>query len=177
MRTLRLQKEFKAEKTQKIFRGINRLVLVGNIVNLPEVKDEVFDCEVLRFELGMRERETDTLTQASRQVNYYYQVVCPPFLTERIAKLELTVGMLVYVEGRLKTKKIVANSGTFFSAELIAHGVHVLDKGETTALASDQNFAERFFKDQKNILEEQRQMYQVTEGNLYPPEAQSKTHY
>ena len=177
MRTLRLQKEFKAEKTQKIFRGINRLVLVGNIVSPPELKDTVLDCEVLRFELGMRERETDALTQASRQVNYYYQIVCPPLLTERIAKLELAVGMLVYVEGRLKTKKVTVTNGTIFSAELIAHGVHILDKGENTALAPDHTFAERFFKDQKNILEEQRQMHQLTERNLYPSEAEYKTCY
>ena len=84
--------------------GINKVIIVGNLGNDPEVRTMPNGDAVANISVATSESWTDKNTGERREVTEWHRIVLYRRLAE-IAGQYLRKGSQVYVEGRLKTRK------------------------------------------------------------------------
>ena len=85
-------------------RGINKVILVGNLGNDPEVRATASGSRVATISIATSESWTDKNTGQKQEKTEWHRVVFFNRLAE-IVEQYLTKGSQVYVEGRLQTRK------------------------------------------------------------------------
>ena len=90
--------------------GINKVIIVGNLGNDPEIRTMPNGEAVENISVATSESWTDKNTGERREVNEWHRIVLYRRLAE-IAGQYLRKGSQVYVEGRLKTRKWQDNNG------------------------------------------------------------------
>jgi len=90
--------------------GINKVIIVGNLGNDPEIRTMPNGEAVANISVATSESWTDKNTGERREVTEWHRIVLYRRLAE-IAGQYLRKGSQVYVEGRLKTRKWQDNNG------------------------------------------------------------------
>ena len=91
-------------------RGINKVILVGNLGNDPEVKQTASGSAIANLTVATSESWNDKATGEKREAVEWHRVVLFGKLAE-VAGEYLRKGSQVYIEGQLRTRKWTDNAG------------------------------------------------------------------
>lgn len=108
-------------------RGINKVILVGNLGQDPEVRHMPQGGAVATLNLATSESWNDKNTGEKKEQTEWHRVVVYQRLAE-IAGEYLRKGSKVYVEGKLKTRKWQDDQGVErYTTEIVANELQMLD--------------------------------------------------
>lgn len=91
-------------------RGINKVILVGNLGNDPEVKYTASGSAIANLTVATSEEWKDKATGESKSLTEWHRVVLFGKLAE-VAGEYLRKGSQVYIEGQLRTRKWTDSAG------------------------------------------------------------------
>lgn len=122
-------------------RGINKVILVGNLGSDPEVRTTPNNMQIVRISLATSHGWKDKQTGEMQEKTEWHRVVFFNRLGE-IAAQYLRKGSKVYIEGSLRTSKYTDKNGVEkYSTEIIANEMQMLDsKGGTGQSSSDSHY-------------------------------------
>lgn len=108
-------------------RGVNKVILVGNLGNDPEKKSMPNGNAVTNITVATSESWKDKQTGQQQERTEWHRVVFFNRLAE-IAGQYLTKGSKVYLEGSLRTRKWQDQSGQDrYTTEIVANEMQMLD--------------------------------------------------
>ncbi len=108
-------------------RGVNKVILIGNLGQDPEVKYMPSGDAVCNITVATSESWKDKSTGERKENTEWHRVVFFRRLAE-IAGEYLKKGSKVYIEGRLQTRKWQDQSGTDrYTTEIVANEMQMLD--------------------------------------------------
>lgn len=108
-------------------RGINKVILIGNLGADPEVRYAPSGGAIANITIATSESWTDKQTNEKKELTEWHRVVIYQRLAE-IAGEYLRKGSKVYIEGRLRTRKWQDNQGVErYTTEIIANELQMLD--------------------------------------------------
>jgi single-strand DNA-binding protein len=120
-------------------RGVNKVILIGNLGHPPEVRTGDSGNTVTSISLATSESWKDKTSGEQKEKTEWHRVVFFNKLAE-IAGQYLTKGSKVYIEGKLTTRKYEKDGQTRYTTEIIADQMQMLD-GRNTANESVPNAA------------------------------------
>ena len=91
-------------------RGVNRVTILGNLGNDPEVKHTNSGSAIANLTVATSESWNDKATGEKREAVEWHRVVLFGKLAE-VASEDLRKGSQVYIEGQLRTRKWTDNAG------------------------------------------------------------------
>lgn len=91
-------------------RGVNRVTILGNLGNDPEVKHTNSGSAIANLTVATSEEWKDKTTGESKSLTEWHRVVLFGKLAE-VAGEYLRKGSQVYIEGQLRTRKWTDNAG------------------------------------------------------------------
>ncbi len=107
-------------------RGINKVILVGNLGNDPEVRATASGARIANISVATSDSWTDKTTGQKQERTEWHRVVFFNRLAE-IVEQYLTKGSQVYVEGRLQTRKWQDQNGQDkYTTEIVASEMQML---------------------------------------------------
>lgn len=107
-------------------RGINKVILVGNLGNDPEVRATASGARIANISLATADSWMDKTTGQRQERTEWHRVVFFNRLAE-IVEQYLTKGSQVYVEGRLQTRKWQDQNGQDkYTTEIVANEMQML---------------------------------------------------
>ena len=108
-------------------RGVNKVILVGNLGNDPEVRYANNGAAIANLSIATSESWKDKNTGEQQEKTEWHRVVMFNRLGE-IAGEYLRKGSKVYIEGKLQTRKWQDQSGADrYSTEIVASEMQMLD--------------------------------------------------
>lgn len=112
-------------------RGVNKVILIGNLGADPEVRYMPQGGAVANMTIATSESWTDKATNEKKEQTEWHRVVIYQRLAE-IAGEYLRKGSKVYLEGKLKTRKWTDKDGVErYTTEIVANELQMLDgRGE-----------------------------------------------
>jgi single-strand DNA-binding protein len=123
-------------------RGVNKVILIGNLGADPETRQLNSGKMVARFNLATSEGWKNKQTNELQEHTEWHRVALFDRLAE-IAMQYLRKGSKVYIEGRLRTSKWQDQEGKDrYMTEIIAREMHMLDgrgSADTTATRTSSN--------------------------------------
>lgn len=113
-------------------RGINKVILIGNLGADPEVRYSPSGSAVTNIRLATTDQWRDRQSGEQQERTEWHRVVFFSRLAE-IAGEYLRKGSKVYIEGRLQTRKWQGQDGQDrYTTEIVASDMQMLDsRGET----------------------------------------------
>ena len=119
--------------------GINKVILVGNLGQDPEVKYTAGGAAVTTLSIATSDSWKDRDTGEDQERTEWHRVGLWRRLAE-IAGEYLKKGSKVYVEGQLQTRKWEQEGQTRYTTEIIARDIQFLDsKGTSSNTPSPEN--------------------------------------
>jgi single-strand DNA-binding protein len=113
--------------------AVNKVILIGNLGDAPEVKYMPNGDAVANFSLATTERWKDKATGENKDATEWHRIVIYKQLAE-IAGKYLKKGSKVYLEGKLKTRKWQDKSGQDrYTTEIVADQMQMLDSKENNS--------------------------------------------
>ena len=107
-------------------RGINKVILVGNLGADPETRYTTSGSAVTNLSLATSESWTDRQTNERRENTEWHRVVMFGRLAE-ISEQYLRKGQQVYIEGRIQTRKWQGQDGQDrYTTEIVARDMQML---------------------------------------------------
>lgn len=107
-------------------RGINKVILVGNLGKDPEVKLLEGNVKLVRFSLATSEVYRDRNTNEERTLTEWHNIVVWRGLAD-VAERFLHKGSQVYIEGKIKTRSWEdENKVTRYATEIVADNINLL---------------------------------------------------
>ena len=122
-------------------RGVNKVIIVGNLGNDPDVKySNGGGSPITRISVATSEQWTDKNTQQKQERTEWHRVVFFGRLAE-IAGEYLRKGSKVYLEGSLRTNKYTDQAGIEkYSTDIIANEMQMLDsRGDNAGMGAPNN--------------------------------------
>ncbi len=117
-------------------RGINKVILVGNLGNDPEVRYTPSGTAVANVSVATGESWKDKNTGERQERTEWHRVVFFSRLAE-IVEQYLKKGSKVYVEGRLQTRSWEQDGIKRYSTEIVANDMQMLDsRGDASGAGS-----------------------------------------
>ena len=107
-------------------RGINKVILIGNLGRDPEVRYTQAGKAVANFTVATSESWRDRQTNEMQERTEWHRVVCFDRQGE-VAGEYLRKGSKVYIEGRLQTRSWEQDGHTRYATEVIARDMQMLD--------------------------------------------------
>jgi len=108
-------------------RGINKVILIGNLGADPEVRYTQSSQAIANLSVATSESWKDKQTGEQREQTEWHRVVCYRRLAE-IAGEYLKKGSKVYIEGRLQTRKWQGQDGQDrYTTEIVCNDLQMLD--------------------------------------------------
>lgn len=108
-------------------RGVNKVILIGNLGNDPEVRYTPSGSAVANVNLATSETWRDKQSGEIQDRTEWHRIVFFNRLAEIVGEY-LCKGSKVYIEGTLRTRKWVDKNGIDrFTTEVIANEMHILD--------------------------------------------------
>lgn len=108
-------------------RGINKVILIGNLGGDPELKNLPSGNAVVNFSVATSESWKDKQTGAHVEKTEWHRIVMYNRLAE-VAGEYLKKGSKVYLEGRLQTRKWQSEDGMeHYTTEIVANQMQMLD--------------------------------------------------
>jgi len=112
-------------------RGINKVILIGNLGRDPETRYTQGGSAVTNFSVATTESWRDKQSGDQQERTEWHNVVCFARLAE-IASEYLKKGSKVYIEGSLRTSSWEADGQKKYRTEIIARDMQMLDgRGDT----------------------------------------------
>ena len=126
-------------------RGVNKVIILGNIGQDPEVKYMPSGGAVTNVSIATSETWKDKVTGQPQERTEWHRVVFFNRLGE-IAGQYLKKGSKVYIEGSLRTRKWQAQDGTDrYTTEIVASEMQMLDgRGDNAGGGYNQDEAQQF---------------------------------
>ena len=123
-------------------RGVNKVILIGNLGNDPEVRYTPSGSAVASASLATSETWKDKQTGELQDRTEWHRVVFFSRLAEIVGEY-LHRGSKIYVEGVLRTRKWQDKNGQErYTTEIIANEMHMLDsKSSGSSVAKDKSAA------------------------------------
>ncbi len=116
--------------------GINKVILVGNLGQDPEIKYTAGGAAVTTLSLATSESWKDKDTGSDQERTEWHRVVLWRRLAE-IAGEYLKKGSKVYIEGQLQTRKWEQDGQTRYTTEVIGRDMQFLDsRGNSSGSSS-----------------------------------------
>ena len=110
-------------------KGLNKVTLIGNLGNDPEITLLESNISVAKFSLATAETYKDDKGESHTQTEWH-SIILWRGLAE-IAGKYLHKGSLVYLEGKIKTRNFVDKEGkTRYVTEIIGESLIMLDKAK-----------------------------------------------
>ncbi|MEN9706321.1 MAG: hypothetical protein RLZZ393_2200 [Pseudomonadota bacterium] len=107
-------------------RGINKVILIGNLGQDPEVRAMPSGSSVANLRIATTESWRDKQTGENKEVTEWHTVVLFG-RTAEVAQQYLRKGSSVYIEGRLRTRKWQDKSGNDrYTTEIVANDMQML---------------------------------------------------
>ena len=107
--------------------SINKVILIGNLGNEPEVKTFTNGDKITTVSIATSERWTDKNTGEKKEQTEWHRVVFSNRLAD-VAEQYLHKGSKVYIEGKIKTRKWQDQNGQErYSTEIRADNMQMLD--------------------------------------------------
>jgi len=115
-------------------RGVNKVILVGNLGADPEIRATATGSQVANISIATSESWTDKNTGQKQEKTEWHRVVFFNRLAEIVGQY-LTKGSQVYVEGRLQTRKWQDQNGQDkYTTEVVANEMQMLGgRGESVS--------------------------------------------
>ena len=114
-------------------RGINKVILVGNLGNDPETRSMPNDSAVTTISIATTDSWKDKNSGQQQERTEWHRVVFFNRLAE-IAGQYLKKGSKVYIEGKLQTRSWDDQKGQkHYSTEVVAHSMQLLDSSSGPA--------------------------------------------
>lgn len=155
-------------------RGINKVILIGNLGTDPEVRYMPQGGAVANLTVATSESWTDKATNEKKEQTEWHRVVIYQRLAE-IAGEYLRKGSKVYIEGKLKTRKWQDKDGVErYTTEIIANELQMLDgRGEGQqqggGMGGQQGGYQKPAAQQASYQQPQQQAYQQpAQGGFQP---------
>ncbi len=121
--------------------GINKVILVGNLGQDPEVKYTAGGAPVANISIATSDSWKDKDTQEVQERTEWHRVVLWRNLAENAGKF-LKKGSKVYIEGQLQTRKWEQEGQTRYTTEIIARDMQFLDSRGSSNNSSTQKSSE-----------------------------------
>ena len=119
--------------------GINKVILVGNLGQDPEVKYTAGGAAVTTLSLATSESWKDKDTGQDQEKTEWHRVVLWRRLAE-IAGEYLKKGSKVYIEGQLQTRKWEQDGQTRYTTEVVGRDMQFLDSRGNTSSDNSSNY-------------------------------------
>jgi len=114
-------------------RGVNKVILIGNLGNDPEIRYTPNGSAVANLSLATSETWRDKQSGELQDRTEWHRIVFFNRLAEIVGEY-LRKGSKVYVEGTLRTRKWQDKNGIDrYTTEIIANEMHMLDSRSTGA--------------------------------------------
>ncbi len=120
-------------------RGVNKVILVGNLGNDPEVRYMPNGGAVANVSLATSESWKDKNTGEQQEKTEWHRVVFFNRLAE-IVEQYVKKGSKLYIEGRLQTRSYEKEGQKHYTTEIVANEMQMLDS--RGAGASDASFGQ-----------------------------------
>jgi len=118
---------------------INKVILVGNLGADPEVRSLENGAKVARISVATNENYQDKSGEWQK-ITEWHNIVAWRGLAER-AENYLKKGAMVYVEGKLTTRKWQDQNGNDrYTTEVVARVLRSLEKRESSGTGTNNNF-------------------------------------
>lgn len=108
--------------------SLNKVQLIGRLGKDPEVRHLDSGLTVSNFSIATSESYTNKQGEKVEQTEWH-NIVAWGKLAEIIEKW-VTKGMLIYIEGKLKTRKWEKDGQTHYATEIFADSMQMLSKSE-----------------------------------------------
>lgn len=144
-------------------RGVNKVILIGNLGNDPEVRFLPTGVAVANISVATSESWKDKTTGENQERTEWHRVVLYRRLAEIVGEY-LRKGSKVYIEGKLRTRKWQDQSGADrYTTEILADELQMLDRlaGGGAGAGAGSNYSSN------NNANESRQNFSNQEGG-YP---------
>lgn len=118
-------------------RGVNKVILIGNLGNAPEVRYTPSGSAVASVSLATSETWKDKQSGELQDRTEWHRVVFFNRLAEIVGEY-LHKGSKIYIEGSLRTRKWQDKNGTDrYTTEIIANEMHMLDSKGSSGVSQD----------------------------------------
>ncbi|MBX9704076.1 MAG: single-stranded DNA-binding protein [Silvanigrellaceae bacterium] len=108
-------------------RGINKVILVGNVGNAPEVRQTTEGNSITTLSLATSEAWKDKQTGEKQEKTEWHRVVFFRQLADIVGKY-VKKGSKLYIEGSLRTRKWQDQQGIDrYTTEIVANDMQMLD--------------------------------------------------
>jgi len=108
-------------------RGVNKVIILGNLGNDPEIRYAPSGDAVGNFQVATAESWKDKATGEKKESTEWHKIVVYKKLAE-LAKEYLRKGSKIYLEGQLRTRKWKDKSGgEHYTTEIICAQFQMLD--------------------------------------------------
>ena len=114
--------------------SVNKAILLGRVGKDPEVRT-VGESKVATFSLATSERYKDSKTGEWKENTEWHNIVCWRNTAE-IAEKYVQKGMMLYIEGKLRTRSWDKDGEKRYVTEIIADVLQLLDKRQETQTAA-----------------------------------------
>ncbi|QGP63329.1 Helix-destabilizing protein [Piscirickettsia salmonis] len=112
-------------------RGVNKIILVGNLGSDPEIRSTQGGESVATFSVATTEQYKDSSGQ-QQEVTEWHRVVLWRRLAE-VARDYLKKGSQVYIEGKIKTRKWQDKQGQDrYTTEIVGNNMQMLGSGRNS---------------------------------------------
>lgn len=119
----------KVSRSIDMSKGINKVILIGNLGNDPELKHAPNGNAVTSFSVATSENWKDKATGAKHEKTEWHRVVLFQRLAE-VAAQYLKKGAKVYIEGKLQTRKYTDKNGQEkTTTEIVGNELQMLGGG------------------------------------------------
>ena len=123
--------------------SVNKAILLGRVGKDPEVRT-VGESKVATFSLATSERYKDSKTGEWKENTEWHNIVCWRNTAE-LAEKYVQKGMLLYIEGKLRTRSWDDKDGNKrYVTEIIAESMQFLEKRQDSAPAPAPQPQKRF---------------------------------
>ena len=110
-----------------IMKGLNKVTLIGNVGNAPEIK--VLDKDIKVAKLSLATSESYRKENGEMQTETEWHTIILWRKLAEIAEKYVEKGSLLYIEGKLKTRTYEDAQGTkHYVTEIIGEKILLLDK-------------------------------------------------
>jgi single-strand DNA-binding protein len=151
-------------------RGVNKVILIGNLGNDPEVRYTPSGSAVANVNLATSETWRDKQTGELQDRTEWHRVVFFNRLAEIVGEY-LRKGSKIYIEGTLRTRKWQDKNGIDrYTTEIIANEMHILDSRSGTQERGN-------FSDEGAITITQGAAHSTSSPPLAAPEAVGAGHF
>ncbi len=108
--------------------GLNRVMLLGNLGQAPQVRQAQGGSPVANLRLATNESWRDRVSGELKTSTEWHNIVAFGRTAEMVDRF-LSKGSLIYVEGRLQTRKWQDQSGADrYTTEILAQKIQLLDR-------------------------------------------------